>query len=554
MKIRNKELSSARKNGQREYRGNMTAYAGIIAYIICLLLRIPLCRAIGDEGVGLFAAAFEIFALSTLLFSHGISRTMTGMIRYRVKRAQYKSARRVFDVSFKLSMLISIALAAILAVMAGIIADTLILEPMSKKAVLAVAPVIVLSAIVNVFRGYFNGNGFGVLVVHSQYIEKISMLIFSVLGARFMYDYGLKVSALLRLDTVAYAYGALGAVIGMMLSELFTLIYLLLIFALYSGTWKKQLEQDSARRTEGSGEIMGMFFSSGFPIALIVIVCNSFMLIEQRFFNYCMNRMELDAQRAGVWGSYYGKFAALTGIGTALVCLALYGFVGKIVSAYDKEEYHMMRDRIDSAVKTMCTIAIPIAVFMAVMAEVLVNGMYQGENELAVSILRRGTVIVFFYAAAYLFGQLMLKIHMAKEFLIALAVSVILHLAALFLMVRVGLMGVEGVVYSLIIFVGTLAVLCFIFVARRLKYRQEWLYSFLFPALSACIAGLVAMLLKKLLLAAVGNLATLLISGLIAAVLYIIFLMVLRVLDEGELSRLPFGNLWITLGRMIGVI
>lgn len=532
----------------------MTAYAGIIAYIISLLLRLPLCRLIGDEGVGLFAPAFEIFTLITLLFSHGISRTMTGMIRYRVKREQYKSARKVFNVAFKLSLLISVVFAAVLALTYGIIADTLVLEPMSRKAILAAAPVIILAALVNVFRGYFNGSGYGVLVAHSHYIEKLFMLIFSLLGGKLMYEYGLKVSALLKNDLAAYAYAALGAVVGMMLSELITLLYLLLIFAMYSGTWKKQLAQDGTRRLEGDRELMGLFLGNGFPIALIVIVCNAFMIIDQRFFNYCMNKKELGAQRAALWGAYYGKSAALIGIASAFVCLAVYGFIGKIVNAYEKEEYRMMRDRIGSAVKTMCTVAMPIAVFMAVMADAFINGMYKGENELAISILRQGTVIIFFYAAAYLFGQLMLKMHMAKEFLISLALAVILHLAALFLMVRVKLMGAYGIVYSLIIFVCVLAVLCFVFIVKRLKYRQEWLYSFLFPALSACISGLLVMLLKKLLLPAVGNLPALIISALISVILYIILLIVLRVLDEGELSRLPFSNLWIALGRMIGVI
>ena len=542
------------KNSQREFKGNMTVYAGIIAYIICLGLRIPLCRFIGDEGVGLYAVAFEIFILITLLFSHGISRTITGMIRYRVKRAQYKSARKVFGAALRLSFIASVVFAVVVAAASGPIADTLVLEPMSKKALLAVSPVIILAALVNVFRGYFNGNGFGVLGVHSQNIEKIAMVIFSIIGGRLMYDYGLKVSALLKNDIAAYAYGALGAVMGMILAELITLIYLLVIFIIYSGTWKKQLAQDGTRRVESDGEISGLIFGSAFPTAVIVVICNSFMLVDQRFFNYCMNRMELGAQRAGIWGAYYGKFAVLTGIGAALVCLALCGFVGKIGSAYDKEEYRMMKDRIGSAVKTLCVIAIPIAVFMAVMAQALVNGLYKGENELAISLVRCGSVIIFLYAAAYLFGQLMLKVHMGKEFLISLVISYILHIAALFLMERVLLLGAAGILYSTLIFIGLLAVLCFLFTVKRLKYRQELIYSLLLPALASCIVGLIVMLINKLLLPAVGNLLTVLITAVIGLVLYILMLMALRVLNEGELSVLPFGSLWIKLGRSIGLM
>ena len=369
-----------------------------------------------------------------------------------------------------------------------------------------------------------------------------------------MYDYGLKVSALLKNDMAAYAYGALGAVVGMIIAELITLVYLLVIFIIYSGTWKNQLAQDGARRVEGDGEISGLILGNAFPTALIAVICNSFMLIDQRFFNYCMNRMELGAQRAGIWGAYYGKFAVLTGIGAALVCLSLYGFTGKIGSAYDKEEYRMMKDRMDSAVKTLCVVAIPIAVFMAVMAQALVNGLYKGENELAVSLVRGGSVIIFLYGAAYLFGQLMLKVHMAKEFLISLVISFALHIASLFLMERVLLLGAAGILYSTLIFIGLLAVLCFVFTVKRLKYRQELIHSVLLPALAACIVGLIVMLLNKLLLPAVGNLPTLLITVVIGFVLYMLLLMVLRVLNEGELSVMPFGSVWIKIGRTIGLM
>ena len=554
MKILKREVSTDKNNVYREYRSNMTAYAVIVAYIICLGLRIPLCRIIGDEGVGLFAPAFEIFTLTTLLFSHGISKTLTGMLRYRVKREQYKSARRIFDVAFKLSLFISVIAAIILVVAAGFISDTLILEPMSKKAIMATAPVIILAAIVNVFRGYFNGNGFGVLVVHSQYIEKIAMIILAVFGGRLMYDYGLKVSALLKQDAPAYAYAALGVMIGIMFSELVTLIYLLLVFAIYSGTWKKQISQDGTRRVESSGEVTASILSNSLPFALIVILFNSFMLIDQRFLNYCINHMMPGETRAALWGAYYGKFAVLIGICAALVCMTLYGHIGKIASASEKEEYRMMRDRISDAVKTLCIFAIPITVFITVMADAFINGIYKGQNDTVISLVRQGGVIIFFYAAVYLFGQMMLKVQMVKEFLISFAISFVLHIAALFLMLKVYLMGTEGIVYSVIIFIGVLAVLCFVFITRNLKYRQDWLYSVLFPALSACVSGLLVMLLKKLLLPVAGNILTLLVSAVVAAVLYILLLMILRVVNEAELSKLPLSNLWISLGRMIGVM
>lgn len=554
MRIQKKESASGMRGGQRRIRGSMSAYAGIIEYILSLLVRIPLLGIIGDTGVGLFAPAFELITLITILYSYGISRTMTGLIRYRVKREQYKNANKVFQTAFRLTILISLILALLTVVFSGVFSEIAVLEEMSKKAVLAAAPSIVLTALVSVFRGYFNGIGFGGLVVQSQYIEKIVMFITVTLGGGLMYEYGLKAAALLQNTTVAYAYGALGAILGMMAAELVALIYLLIVFAIYAGTWRRQLKQDMGRRKESSGEILNMLFGNGFSAAFIAVFANVFMLIDQRFFNYCMNRRELSHSRAGLWGAYYGKFAVLIGVGAAICCLAVSGVIGKIVIAYEREEYQTMHDRIGNAVKKLCIVSFPVAINLTVLSEAFVNGLYQGENLTAVSMVKRGTVIIFFYAVAYLFGQIMLKLRMTKELALSLVIALAVHILTVFLLVRKGLQGEEGIVYSVIAFTAVMAILCFIFTVRKLKYRQEWLYSIAFPAVSACVAGLVVMLLNMLLLQTVGNILTILISSLVGMILYILLLMILRVLNEAELSRLFFGNLWIALGRMIGVL
>lgn len=553
MKLQKREISFGTEKNQRSSKGSMTTYAVMIAYMISLCIRIPLSRMIGDEGIGLFAPAFEIFSLITLIFSYGISRTMTGLIRYRMKREQYKSARKVFHMALKLSLLISVLFALVLVFASGFFSEILVLEAMCKKAVLVVAPAVILTALVNVFRGYFNGNGFGVLVAHSHYIEKIAMLIAVIIGGRFAYEgYGIKAAALYHNDTVAYAYGAMGAVCGIVISQLITLIYLLFVFIIYSGTWKRQLMQDSGRRMESNGEITGMLIGNSIPVALIAILSNVFMLIDQRFFNYCMNQTGQTA-RTALWGSYYGKFATLTGIGAAIVCLAVQSHIGKTAASYEKEEYRMMRDRIGGAVKKLCITAFPIAIFLAVLAEAFIKGLYQGESELAISMLRRGTVIIFFYGAAFLFGQLMIKMRMLIELLIALAISLIFHILSVFLFVKKGLMGAEGVVYSVMIFTVILAVSCFLLVCRKVQYRQEWLYCFAFPAVAACVSGLLVMLLNKLLLSIVGNIATILICCLVSTFLYMLLLIILRVVNEGEVSDLPLSGIWIAIGRMIGV-
>ena len=68
MKLRKKEDS---RGGSvvTAVRTPLIQSAGMISYIILLLMRIPLSKAIGDAGMGLFAPAFEIFILLTFITS-----------------------------------------------------------------------------------------------------------------------------------------------------------------------------------------------------------------------------------------------------------------------------------------------------------------------------------------------------------------------------------------------------------------------------------------------------------------------------------------------------
>ena len=77
----------------KNLKNRIVLSAGIVSYMILLFMRIPLSRVIGDAGVGLFAPALELFLLTALVTSYGMSRALAGIMRYRVKRERYRNAR-----------------------------------------------------------------------------------------------------------------------------------------------------------------------------------------------------------------------------------------------------------------------------------------------------------------------------------------------------------------------------------------------------------------------------------------------------------------------------
>ena len=242
----------------KNLKNRIVLSAGIISYMLLFFLRIPLSRVIGDEGLGLFAPAFELFVLTTLVVSYGMSGAMSGIIRYRVKRERYRNADKVFKTAFFMNLFLGVVMALFLLVFSSWIAEILVLERLSRMAVMAAAPSVFFAAMIGIFRGYFSGYGMGVLTAHSQYIEKIAMFAGALICGRAFYGYGQKVAALYQVEAHGYAYGALGAMVGVFLSQVIALLHLLLVYVIYAGAFKGRPGQDNSRRAETRFEIQRM--------------------------------------------------------------------------------------------------------------------------------------------------------------------------------------------------------------------------------------------------------------------------------------------------------
>ncbi len=541
----------------KNLKNRVVLSSGIVSYMILLLLRIPLSRVIGDEGVGLFAPAFELYLLTTLVISYGMSNAMAGIIRYRVKRERYRNAGKVFKTAFFMNLFIGVVMALFLLLFSSWIAEVLVLERLSRMAVMAAAPSVFFAALVGIFRGYFNGYGMGVLTAHSQYIEKIAMFVAAMLCGKAFYGYGQKVAALLQVEAHSYAYGALGAMLGVFISQVIALLHLLLVYVIYAGAFKGRPGQDNSRRAETRFEIQRMLLVNMVPLAAVAVLSNLFMIADQRFFNHCMNATERGSVRTAQWGCYYGKFAPLLGICAAFSCLFVHGLAGKISNAYEREEYRSVRERLDRAVRNAAIVSFPAAVYLAVLGKPLAvccYGRTTAQSAVLAGWLSKGAVLAALFTFSFLFGHLLYKMRMIRELFLASAASFAVHLACAYFMTQRGHMGADGLFCALILYFGIYMVLTFVFLNRRVKFRPDWFSGILFPLAAAALSGVVVYLINRLLSGVAGAAVCIIISLLAGVIFHILFLVIFRVIGEAELQEMPFGFLFIMLGRTIGVL
>lgn len=523
--------------------------AGLIACLIGFIIRIPLVHIIGDEGLGFFSAGMELLALFSAVFCYGVSKTVMVLVKYRAKRDMFRSAKKVYRSALLFTLALSIPAAVFVVAFAEFIAQTFILEYMGYLAIAAAAPAIVFSGLIGVIRGYLQGMGAMTPTVHSRLLEKIIMLFASLMLGAALHTYGLKVAALLRNDDYAAAYGAMGAAIGVSIAGGVAVLHMVFIKLAYTGTFKQQLAKDTSKYVESNGQMISMFFSVALPYVLCALLYNMNYLVDQRIFNYAMNRQERGSIRVAHWGIYYGKYSVVIGIFAVACALAASSGIPKIAQMYEKQEYGEAKYRIESKVHYLALLTIPCAVWAAVLAEPIVGMLFTGEQDVAVSLIRAGSGVIIAFAFAYFFMSILQRIRKIRTVILGGLAAFALHLVFLLVLINTTRLGITAVALGLLVFWLAACIAGFAGVMQSIRFSVDWIRTLGVTTLAAAGSGLIGWFLSKLLLALIGSVATFILCFIVCVIVYLLALIVMKGVREDELDDMPGGSVIVVLAE-----
>ena len=157
--------------------------ASLIVKVIGAFFQIPLQILIGGESspaFGLFSAAYRIYSAMLVVSTVGLPATLSKMVAEATARGREREVRRIVRVAA--CIFIPVGAAATLALFFG--ADMFagwIKSEDARLAVMAIAPSVLMVAIISVFRGYYQGRANMVPTAVSQIIEAAGKL-FAGLG------------------------------------------------------------------------------------------------------------------------------------------------------------------------------------------------------------------------------------------------------------------------------------------------------------------------------------------------------------------------------------
>ena len=535
-------------------QGSILAIASIVVRIIGIAYRIPMINIIGDEGMGYYGTAFNVYNIALLLSSYSLPLAVSKMVSVRLARKQYRNSVRILRAALVYATVVGALAAAVIWFGADFFAREVFFMPYAAFALKTLAPTVWIMAYLGVFRGYYQGQGTMVPTALSQVFEQIVNAIVSVAAGSWLFNQAIKVEILKGESGSGYSnsWGAAGGTIGTGAGAFTALVFLLLLFAAYQRTIRKKVRRDRSGSLESYGTITKILFFTVVPVVVSSAIYNVNSVLDNGLLAYNFKSLGMEEEFISQWGVYTGKYHLLINVPMAVSNALSSSLIPSVSRAVATGDRRMVKKKVAAAIRFSLLIAIPSAVGLTVLAGPVNNLLFSGDNDLAVQMTLYGSIAVVFYSVSTVTNAILQGIDRMRLPIVHALTALVLHLAAMEVMVLVFHMGIFSMVFANILFA---VIMCFLnhrSIRKILGYRQEVKKTILLPAAASAVMGAAAVGVYKLIHLGIQSNAVCTLGAMAAAVaVYGVLLVKLGCLDEDELHQMPGGTRLLQVFRKL---
>ena len=524
-------------------QGVILAAAGIVTRLIGIAYRIPLNNILGDEGQGFYGYAFSIYNIALLLTSYSLPLAVSKLVSARVSQKQYRNAMRIFKGALSFALVVGAFVAAVIYFGADFIADKLMTVKLSAYALRVLAPGLFIVAVMGVIRGFFQGMGTMVPTAASQIIEQIVNAIVSIIGASYLIKMGKEVAEAKTNPSLPFAYGAAGGTLGTVMGALIGLVFLLILLKAYYPAMKRKSSRDKGHELESYGDVYKILLLTIAPVILSTAIYNISETLDLGIFGKVMFAQgHTDKEIAELSGMLTGKYNTLINIPLAVANALSASLIPSLTATVASGTRKQVNEKINMVIRFSMVIAIPCAVGFLVLGGPILDLLYNGNIDIPTKMLQLGAITVVFYCLSTVTNAILQGVNKMTTPVKHGAISLAVHLAALFIMLVVFKWGIYAVVAGNIVFSLSMCVLNSLALKRATKYKQEITKTFWIPCKSAILMGVITLgsylLIVKLLPSAIATILALV----IAVAVYGVALIKFGALSPEEVQTLPKGN------------
>lgn len=543
-------MSGVRNNRRKEKKddflmqGMILAVAMVLTKVIGVVYRIPLTNILGDEGIGFYGYAFEVYAMALMLSSLSLPTAVSKLVASRMAMRQRRNAFRVFQCAFVFSATVGILTTLLIFFGAESISANLMKSPLSVYALRVLAVGLFIVAILGVLRGYFQGLGTMMPTAVSQIMEQIVNAAVSLIGAGILFRIGTNLAEEKEEELLGAAYGAAGGTLGTVAGAVAALFFLVFSFLAYRGVIRRQIRMDRSSKRESYGRILRILLLTILPVIFSTAIYNINQILDLTIFNGIMSAQGYtEKEYMALQGIYTGKYNVLINVPLAVANGLASSVIPSLTAAVAKRDKGQIHEKIEQTIRLTMVIAIPCFVGFTVLASPLMVLLFNDDSATPATLLLLGAVTVILYSYSTISNSILQGLDEISTPARNAGISLIVHLVALFLMLVLLKWNIYALVGSNIVFSLCMSILNARAIRKTCGYRQELDRTFIKPLTAAVIMGIVIYVLHLVLdLLFSGRFLATTVSVLVAVVVYGIAALKLGVLLKSDFKTLPQGE------------
>lgn len=505
------------------------ATAGMVSKLLGAIYRIPLTNILGAEGIGLYQLVFPIYALMLTLSSSGIPTAISRLVSEKKalndnigKYKILKTSWILLLVSGGVAMLIMYLLGSPLAKIQG--------NSYIKYGYYAIAPSILIVAGSSFFKGWFQGNMNMAPTASAQIVEQVSKMIFGLLFAKLLLPKGL-------------IYAVSGALIGLTLSELVSLVIIAIMFV----SSKDFVKQKVNINLDNAGELIKI----SVPIALSGLIFPLMQFVDSMLIVNLLKYKGVNENLAiSQYGLLSGTVNSLINMPVVITLALAVAIVPVVASKRMHKDVISIKDKSNMAIKLAYVLGIPCFVGILILARPIVNALYpsltDSDRATATGLLMLASISVIVLSSLQIYTSLLQALGKTMQPVRNLGIAAVIKiLMDIFLILTIGIYG--ACLASVVAYIVAMALNSASY-KKLLGRKEKFIKTISKIVFASVIMGLIIWLIGY----AISNIYVKLAVCVIAAVvIYLFMILIMGVMTEEELMGFPFGSKLAKLSRII---
>lgn len=522
-------------------QGTILAAASIIVRLIGLVYRIPLTGILGDEGNGIYSAAFSIYTILLLISSYSLPLAVSKLVSRAMAKAQYTNAYFYFKCALVFAVIVGAAVGVFSFVFSDFLAGTLLKTPLCAYSLRILSPTLFIVAVIGVFRGFFQGMGNMIPTALSQILEQIANAFVSVIAAASLFDLGKTI--ITDNGDLGTAYGAAGGVLGTCMGALTALIFLVIAFIKCRPYLKEQINLEENPVRDKAKDTYKLLLLTIAPVILSTAVYNISDLLDQSIFNNYMFGLGYDEKYYdSLWGIYSGKYKLLTNVPIALASALASSIIPSLTASLNRKETAAVNYKINQAIRFTMLVTIPCFAGFTVLGGPVLKMLWNDTNPVTVQTMTYGSIAIVFFSLSTLTNGILQGIDRMKIPVINAVISLVAHIGIYYVMLMVFENKVFAVIFANLFFAVMMCVLNLIALKKYSSYKQEYKKTYVAPFISSFIMGGIVYLVNRILTPVMGNSITCIVSIIIGVIIYGISIILFKGISKEEIGSLPMGG------------